>query len=108
MFKSQYGDDKPWVETTNGQEQRYASFDWDNGNRCRLPRPEFDALPVNRVLHEFRDDYRWAEDWEAYVDQWIDFTTGELNFRRIWEAVSYSQEEVDFARKVLVRLRALL
>lgn len=110
MFKTQYGDPNPWVCVVNGETFRYSSLNLDNVAYMFRPRPEFDTTPVNRVLHEFRSEYRFVQNWVAFLDEWIDWVDLEKNYDRIWGAapgLNYPREEVEFARKVLIRLRNL-
>lgn len=105
MFKSYYGDPTPFTDKDGLK--RYSFEDFHGSWPVLRPRPEFDAIPVNNVLQEFREEYRWVNNWEAFMDEWIEWVSEPAHVKRIWGAQGVSDEEVEHARRVLTRLRAL-
>jgi hypothetical protein len=110
MFKSFYGDKTPWAEGGDLKTaRRFASPDDTRFKTSYYPRPEFDALQVNRILQEFREEYRWVLNWEAFMDEWVEWLTNPQEIERIWKN-SYdlrTDAEITHARKVILRLRSL-
>lgn len=110
MFKSFYGDPKPWAEGGDLKTaRRFASPDDTRFKTSFYPRPQFDALQVNRILQEFREDYRWVMNWVPFMDEWVTWLTDPVESERIWKSTYnlHTDAEIAHARKVILRLRAL-
>lgn len=110
LFKSHYGDPTPWVECDElSTAFRFANPDDTAHKTSYYPRAEFDALPVNRILQEFREEYRWVMNWEPFMEEWVEWLTNPEEIERCWKSPydARSDAEIDHARRVILFLRAL-
>lgn len=110
IFKSHFSDPKPWVEGGDLKTAfRFASPDDTRFKTSYYPRPEFDTIQVNRILQEFREEYRWMMNWTVFMDEWVEWISNPEEATRIWRSPYnlHTDAEIDHARKVITRLRAL-
>ena len=110
IFKSHFSDPKPWAEGGDLKTAlRFADPDDTRFKTSYYPRPEFDAIQVNRILQEFREEYRWVMNWVPFMDEWVEWLTNPEEATRIWKSPYnlHTDAEIDHARKVITRLRKL-
>lgn len=110
IFKSHFSDPKPWVEGGDLKKAlRFSNPDETQFKTNYYPRPEFDAIQVNRILQEFREEYRWVMNWAVFMDEWVEWLTNPEEAARIWKSPYnlHTDSEIDHARKVITRLRTL-
>lgn len=113
MFKSFYSDPKPWLTNpANEDSARVATVnDLDSyfSENQFNPRSFYDAMEVNRILQEFREDYRWVMNWVPFMDERVEWLTNPEEATRIWKSPYnlHTDAEIDHAREVITRLRKL-
>lgn len=101
LFKSHHGDPFPY---TNGQD-RFTGRETFPFNLTYMPRPEYDTLPVNRVLEEFYDERRFILNSELWFAEWKDWLEDDALIARVWGDIPAT--ELEFAREVITRLHNL-